>query len=291
MNFQKNQIPVVLKDGQSSPSKRNASQMDFTLSEKKTKFQSAVVNFSYEDSFDNKFTKLSDIASLSLYDTVDVKVKVIQKTEERQKIIVRGSTCFKAECLISDGTDSIRLELWESAIDKISRGECYHIQNVRVRIFNDIKYLNTNEFTTIDEIKDTDVTELESITTALLKDSVIEGEIIGVDMQRTLSCPICHTNREEQASSEMIDCTGCKNTILKKMLKPKVVSKLALQIDSKITTYSAFNDALESFLFVKGNARKLPDMREDEIKLVLLTAGKQKLIVDKSTKIVTQFLS
>ena len=75
------------------------------------------------------------------------------------------------------------------------------------------------------------------------------------------------------------------------MLKPKVVSKLALQIDSKITTYSAFNDALESFLFVKGNARKLSDVRENEIKLALLTAGKQKLIVDKSIKIVTQFLS
>ena len=169
----------------------------------------------------------------------------------------------------------MRLEPWESAIDKISRGECYHIQNVRVRIFNDIKYLNTNEFTTTDEIKDTDVTELESITTALLKDSLIEGAIIGVDMQQKQCCPLCNTNHVEQASSDMIDCTGCKNTILKKMLKPKVVSQFTLQIDHKITTYSAFNDTLESFLFVEGNARKLPGMREDEIKLALLTDSRQ----------------
>ena len=53
---------------------------DFTVRKK-------VVNFSYEDSFDNKLTKLTDIASLSLYDTVDVKVKVVQKTEERQHLL------------------------------------------------------------------------------------------------------------------------------------------------------------------------------------------------------------
>ena len=87
LDFQQKHVAVLLKDGHSSPNKQDASQMDFTV-RKKIKFQSAVVNFKYENSFDNKLTKLSDISSLSIYDTVDVKAKVVTKTEERQKIIV-----------------------------------------------------------------------------------------------------------------------------------------------------------------------------------------------------------
>lgn len=97
--------------------------------------------------------QLKSVASLSINHIIDIKVKIISKSEERQKkIIVRGSPCFKTDCIVTDSTDSLRLELWESAIDKVSRGLSYHFQNVTVKVFNDVKYLNPNKFTSIEQI-------------------------------------------------------------------------------------------------------------------------------------------
>lgn len=50
---------------------------------------------------------------------------MISKHEEKQKLIVRGSTCFKTDAMISDDTGTIRLELWENAIDQVQRGKSY----------------------------------------------------------------------------------------------------------------------------------------------------------------------
>ena len=118
LNYQQHQSAVILQDGQTSPNKRNASQMDYTI-KKKTKLQSTIVDFQYDVSFANNLAQLSQIAALSPYDTVDVKVKVVTKTEERQKIIVRGNPMFKSDCIITDGTDSLRLELWESTVAEV----------------------------------------------------------------------------------------------------------------------------------------------------------------------------
>lgn len=95
--------------------------------------------------------QLKSVASLSINHIIDIKVKIISKSEEI-KIIVRGSPCFKTDCIVTDSTDSLRLELWESAIDKVSRGLSYHFQNVTVKVFNDVKYLNPNKFTSIEQI-------------------------------------------------------------------------------------------------------------------------------------------
>ena len=40
-------------------------------------------------------------------------------------------------CIVADETNSIKLVLWEEAIDKVNAGKCYHIENCNIRIFDD----------------------------------------------------------------------------------------------------------------------------------------------------------
>ena len=44
--------------------------------------------------------------------------------------------------------------LWEDIIDKVDSGKSYRFNNCKIRIFDDHKYINTNEFTKITEIED-----------------------------------------------------------------------------------------------------------------------------------------
>lgn len=284
-NFQQQRAPVAFKDGQLTPSKRNASHMDFSV-RKKTKLQPTVVDFDFDGSFDSKLAPLSSIASFIPFRQLDVKVKVVSKTEEKQKIIVRDHPCFKTNCMIFDGTDSIKIELWESAIDKVARGKCYYIQNIKVKIFNDTKYLCTNEYTVIEEIESDTIPDL-NLSSESFQDCIIEGKVIGIDINRTPSCPLCNARNDQLPDDEMIDCRGCESTFLVDQIKTKIVSRLSLQVDQTIIIYSAFNNALQSFLVLQDVTTKLADMTDKEH---LLKASQVKLLVDQSTKVISQFL-
>ncbi|KXJ08298.1 hypothetical protein AC249_AIPGENE19564 [Exaiptasia diaphana] len=146
LNFQQQQqTPVSFKDGQLTANKRNASQMDFSV-RKKNKLQATVLDFDYDASFDSKLTHLSSVASLSPFSLLDVKVKLVSKTEEKQKIIVRDHPCFKTDCMIFDGTESIRLELWESAIDKMARGKFRTLKLRSSMILSILAQMSTQQY-------------------------------------------------------------------------------------------------------------------------------------------------
>ena len=52
-----------------------------------------------------------------LYETLDIKAKVLKKQEKAK---------CKTYCLIADETNSVKLVLWESIIDKVHAGKTYH---------------------------------------------------------------------------------------------------------------------------------------------------------------------
>lgn len=103
------------------------------------------------------------------------------------------------------------------------------------------------------------------MSTSFFEDNIIQGIIIGSDLNRSPSCPLCNTKNESHSDDNMITCTGCKTTILTSMLKMKLVCKIAVQVDDNITMYSAFNDALESCITLKHLNAKLTDLKDDEI--------------------------
>lgn len=61
--------------------------------------------------------------------------------------------------MISDDAGTIRLELSEDAIDQVQRGKSYLLKNWKVKIFDDIKYVNTCIDTKVSLLQDVEITE------------------------------------------------------------------------------------------------------------------------------------
>ena len=102
--------PVEIHGGNYSPNERNATQMDLTIKRKaKTSVKATLLDFNIEPKFSNRLVCVSDIASKSTYDVIDLKIKVISKNKEKQKLIVCGSTCLKNDAMISDDTGTISI--------------------------------------------------------------------------------------------------------------------------------------------------------------------------------------
>ena len=138
----------------------------------------------YNKAVASQVSTVEDCLSASLYDKVDIKVKVVTKSENKQPVVHREKTKYRVECLVADHTESIKLILWEDAIEKEHSSKSYHFQNLTVRIFDDNKYLNTNELTVIDEIDDIHDINLSSPT---LEDNLVTAKCVGIDIKKSSS--------------------------------------------------------------------------------------------------------
>lgn len=77
------------------------------------------------------------------------------------------------------------MELWEGSVDKVERGNSYHFKNIKTKVFDDVKYVNTNNYTSIDMLNDLEITDFEI---PQIKENIIQGKIVGVDMTKTRCC-------------------------------------------------------------------------------------------------------
>ena len=84
---------------------------------------------------------------LNIYETVDLKVKIMINSENKQPILQGDKTKYKMDSIVADDTGTVKLVLLEDTIDKLHIGKCYQIQNCKIRVFDNSKFLNTNEFT------------------------------------------------------------------------------------------------------------------------------------------------
>ena len=74
------------------------------------------------------------------------------------------------------------------------------------------------------------------------------------------------------------------------MIKSKLVCKLVIQINNNVLHFTVFNDVVE-FSFTEWNSSQtLNEISDNDLKLSLLKCGPITMLVDKSSKVVTQFL-
>ena len=143
---------------------------------------------------------IKDVLTATVYQQVDMKVKVILKPEAKHKVIVNGKTKYNIECLVADETGSMKLTLWEEAIEKVQAGKSYHFQNMKVRIFADEHYVNTNDSTTITPIDDIAHVDLKSLE---MSNNLIVGQCLGVDIKRHSACIVCNATIEPLPEKKM----------------------------------------------------------------------------------------
>ena len=202
-------------------------------------------------------------------------MKVVTKSENKQPVVHREKTKYRVECLVADHTESIKIILWEDAIEKVHSSKRYHFQNLTIRIFDDNKYLNTNVLTVIDEIDDIHDINLSSPT---LEDNLVTAKCVGIDIKKSSSCFVCNSYLDTQETTEeTITCPNCNITTLASQVK--LVCQILLQTANNISNFTCFNDALQSFLKSINCQTALSDIEINELKKLLLTAGPQQMIV------------
>jgi len=74
------------------------------------------------------------------------------------------------------------------------------------------------------------------------------------------------------------------------VLKTKVVRQLLMKIEEKMTNYTAFNDAIQSFLCNINCETGLSQITSTELTKHSLMLDQKKMIADQSTRVISQFL-
>ena len=125
---------------------------EFTIT-RSAKTSPSTAKFQFNETFANRLCTVEEALRRDVFKVVDLKVKVVQKQQGTQLVYKNGNARRKSDSYIADTTESIKLALWEDLTDHVHAGKSYHFKNLTVRIFEDKKFLNSNENTVIEEIE------------------------------------------------------------------------------------------------------------------------------------------
>ena len=244
--------------------------------------------FEFNSSLDDHLYTIEQASQADIYTTVDLKVKIIMKSENKQSVLQEGRPTYNCDTLVADHTNCIKLVLWEDKIDEVHSGKSYHFRNVTVRRFNDDKYINTNQSTIIKEIENITNINLEN---PQIKDNIITGKIVGVNIKKTTCCVACNKAITTESEEDMYTCKNCSMTTLISLCNTKVVAQIVVKTTKDISTYVAFNDGLLSFLAnIKYSELSFSQLDVKTIENLLLKSDSQRMIADRASKIICQFL-
>ncbi len=158
-----------------------------------------------------------------------------------------------------------------------------------MRIFDDEKFLNTNQSTECSEIENVEGINFDA---PQLKENLLTGECVAVQVNRTSCCLVCNNSFNLPiAAEEMVTCSLCESHMLVEMLKAKLVAQVTMKSnDQKLVKFTCFNDGLQSLLNVSGSKMQVDDVPLQDLKRIILKSGRYKIIADKATQLIAQFL-
>ena len=193
----------------------------------------------------------------------------------------------KIDTIVVDDTGTIKLVLLEQLIDSVHTELSYHFKNLTIRIFDDEKFVNSNELTTVEPIDDITI-YMESPE---IKDKLLAGQCIAIDINKSTSCITCNKIQPVNNDEEFVTCKNCKMTTLASVFQTKLVCQMMIKTDqNKLENFPCFNDAIQSFFTLKLCPTPISELNKDEMKKLFLTIGQMTMIASKNTKIISQFL-
>ena len=142
---------------------------------------------------------------------IQTYMKLLILKLKSQPILHGDKTRYRTDSIVADETVAVKLVLWEDTTDKSMLVN--QIQNCKIRVFDDSKFLNTNEFTKITEI---DEIPIINLATPELQDNIINGQCLGVDLKCTTTCSCCNkTTDETNDETSIVTCLNCSMTLIK----------------------------------------------------------------------------
>ena len=260
---------------------------EFKITKKSKIMPSSSIDYEYNEEITSKLHTVTEALQTDIYKSINVLAKVMTKDENKQVIVKQGKRLLKTSCIIADSNDSIELVLWEDHISMVDCGKMYQFKAVKVRVFDDTKYLSTNEATVIeqkDDLKDV------NLSSDIIKDNIIEGKCIAAMIKKSLSCLVCNASIDLIPDEDTVTCQMCQMTMISSSVNEKLVATLVIQTNKKMETYTCFNDSLQSFLVSIGKKESINEIPTEDLKNLLLQSEQKQMIADKANKKIDQFL-
>lgn len=160
-------------------------------------------------------TSIASLTEVAAEQVISVKAEVSEISGVKTVHTQHQGTLKKQEVLIRDNTSSIKVILWETNVEKLEKNKTYLLKNLKVKVSNKERYLNTpkgKEFT---------ATETTAFKKPLVQvqqclfdmvSSTISGKIIGIQQtNNTRSCISCKKPVLPCADDDDLgECQSCK---------------------------------------------------------------------------------
>lgn len=208
---------------------------------KKSKLMPTTAKFSYNSHVSSSMVTIDGALEADEYKTVDVTGKLMNKRDQIQLVFKNNKQLRNVDYLIADQTASIKVTLWEDAIDAVRSGKTY-------------------TFTKPDDMfKDINLVPDE------LNDTIAEGRCVGSILKIAKSCIVCNnTSYDENTKNNKITCTSCSTTMLSSECPSKHVCTMTIKLaDGKLQAYTCFNNALQSSILSIEKSTSLDDITKD----------------------------
>ena len=199
---------------------------------------------------------------MAINQQVIVSIKVVDVKAATNVISKSGKKLQMQECIVSDESGVCRLVLWENDVHRLKVDECYKVENVMVRMFQDRKHLSMSESSVVKPIADLGEVASMSIDEGEVRHGgeVVEGEIVAVlsaDEYRTwMKCKgkvfIC--------SDVVGECTKCGAKLKLHICGLQQMAKIVIEDEGGEHTLTLFGEQLEGLLIHEvgdGTADKL----------------------------------
>ena len=87
------------------------------------------LSFPFNPSMGNCLHTVKQILEADIYEIVDLKVKIITKSQSKQSVMKSQVSMQKIDTIVADDTGAIKLILWEQLIDSVHTGLSFYFNN------------------------------------------------------------------------------------------------------------------------------------------------------------------
>ena len=197
-----------------------------------------------------KLLSLKEVAGdeCSDMDLVNISAKIIS-IEEMQ--IVGKDKLKLANTLISDGTETMILELWEEQTSVATEAETYSMEKVRVRVRNGAKRLGTTKETVMHKIVDA---RLENVscdkeeTNKLASTKCIKiDNINSIEKLKSFKCVNCNKRLIQASAGLIVHCDKCDNTMRSSICEDGIWAKVVVSVNGENVHLVLFENTLRPF--------------------------------------------
>jgi ssDNA-binding replication factor A large subunit len=219
-NIEQCKSPVRVKDFRTSAS--YGGKEDLVITKKTSITPLPSTDFAYSDDVSSLGSVSSNIVGLgniAAEQLVSFKAYVAEISSVRSVRTQSGHGLRKQDVVLSDPTGSIKLTLWEDYVDTLEKNQTYNLENVRLKVSKQERYVNTAKG---EKFVYKEATPFEGKLIGIdgdlgkLTESNVCGEIIGVlNTTKNPSCISC--SRKVRAKSASIGT--CENSSCKLMQK------------------------------------------------------------------------